>query len=101
MAVRLLREGLYELIGGDPISTLAQLCGSYSECGKRVDTTSFMLDLFDYDLPLGWLLDCRCHADSRKGLQKVRRSSTGSWLMGVPNFAPAHLSNFCVRRTCT
>lgn len=33
-----------------------ELCSRYSECGKRVDMVPFMLNLYDYDLPLGWLL---------------------------------------------
>lgn len=33
-----------------------ELCEEYSECGKRVEGSSFTLDLFDFHLPLGWLL---------------------------------------------
>ncbi|WP_334488889.1 hypothetical protein [Bradyrhizobium algeriense] len=33
-----------------------EVCAIYSECGKRVDGSSFTLNLFDFDLPLGWLL---------------------------------------------
>lgn len=33
-----------------------EVCANYSECGKRVDGSSFTLNLFDFDLPLGWLL---------------------------------------------
>ncbi|MCK1441490.1 hypothetical protein IVB43_03620 [Bradyrhizobium sp. 48] len=38
------------------LSRFTELCTTYSECGKRVDLVSFMLNLYDYDLPLGWLL---------------------------------------------
>ena len=33
-----------------------ELCAAYAECGKRVDGASFTLNLYDFDLPLGWLL---------------------------------------------
>jgi len=33
-----------------------ELCGVYSECEKRVEGSPFALNLFDFNLPLGWLL---------------------------------------------
>jgi hypothetical protein len=33
-----------------------ELCAEYPECDKRVSTSSFILDLYDFHLPLGWLL---------------------------------------------
>jgi Patatin-like phospholipase len=33
-----------------------ELCAVYVECGKRVQGSSFTLNLFDFDLPLGWLV---------------------------------------------
>lgn len=33
-----------------------ELCAAYSECGSRVEGGSFTLNLYDFDLPLGWLL---------------------------------------------
>src|SRR5215470_18500013 len=33
-----------------------ELCAVYSECGKRVEGSTFTLNLYDFDLPLGWLL---------------------------------------------
>jgi hypothetical protein len=35
---------------------IIELCAVYPECGKRVDGTAITLNLYDFDLPLGWLL---------------------------------------------
>jgi hypothetical protein len=38
------------------IARVINLCRKDSNCGKRLETHVFPLDLFDFDLPLGWLL---------------------------------------------
>jgi hypothetical protein len=37
------------------LDRFVELCAAYQECGKRVDDATFTLNLYDYNLPLGWL----------------------------------------------
>jgi hypothetical protein len=48
------------------LSQFYELCQHYDECGGRVDGTPFMLNLYDFNLPLGWLL-----AESTKTIVKL------------------------------
>jgi hypothetical protein len=61
-------------------SRFAELCALYPECGKRVDMVSFILNLYDYELPLGWLL-----APSTRNIVKLHSGligRAGSYLGG-------------------
>ncbi|MCC8955041.1 hypothetical protein H8B02_16815 [Bradyrhizobium sp. Pear77] len=58
------------------LSRFAELCYTYPECGKRVDMVSFMLNLYDYDLPLGWLLAPSTRDIVRLHSGVIRRAGT-------------------------
>jgi hypothetical protein len=62
------------------LSRFTEMCGIYGDCGKRVDMVSFMLNLFDYNLPLGWLL-----APSTRNIVRLHSGSidrAGTYLGG-------------------
>jgi hypothetical protein len=50
----------------------SELCQHYAECGGRVGFIPFLLNLYDFDLPLGWLL-----ADSTKTIVKLHCGVAG------------------------
>jgi hypothetical protein len=54
------------------LSQFSELCQNYTECGGRVDGASFTLNLYDFDLPLGWLL-----AESTRKIVKLHSGVAG------------------------